>query len=100
MFRLMHSLWDDDAGVVVSSELVLLLGVGVFGVGAGVRSLRNATVTAFDRLGQTVTALAPDPEAARAMVAQPQPVAAYAGNHNVVIVHVYPPAAGFVPPAP
>lgn len=103
MFRVLRSLWADDAGLVVSSELVLLMGVGVLGVGAGVRTLRNSTVAAFERVGATVTALAPDPEAARALVYQPaaqQPAGASAGNHNVVVVHVYPPAGRFEPPAP
>lgn len=105
MFPLLKQLWADDAGLVLSTEMVLLLGVGSLGVGAGVKTLRDATVTAFERTARTITVLAPDPESARALVyqppvSQPQPAAAYAGNHNVVVVHVYPPPASFVPPAP
>lgn len=104
MFRLLRSLWADDAGLVVSPELVLVLGVGSLGVGAGVKTLRDSTVAAFERTGRTITALAPDPEAARAMIAQPQSpasAAAVAVNQNYVVVHVHHPQAGYaVPPAP
>lgn len=102
MFRVLRSLWADDAGAVVSAELVMVMGVGVVGAGAGVKALRDATLSGLYRSADSIRAVAPDPEAARALVAQPPPhqqPAALAANHVVVNVH-YPPAGRFEPPAP
>ena len=104
MIRLLKRVWEDDAGAVVSTELVMVMGVGVFGAGAGVKALRDANVAVFERMGQTVRAMAPDPDKARALVEPPQPAAAasaVAVNQNYVVVHVhYPPPASYLPPAP
>lgn len=106
MRNLLARLWADDAGAVISTELVMVMGVGVLGAGAGVKMLRDATLHAFERTGQTIRAMAPDPEAAKALIAQPAPAQppaaaanALAANHVVVNVY-YPPPASFVPPAP
>lgn len=101
MRNLLARLWADDLGSVVSTELVMVMGVGVLGAGAGVKALRDATVHAFERTGATIRKLAPDPESAAALVAPPQPAAqanVVAANH--VVVNVYPPASRFEPPAP
>ena len=104
MLRLLRSLWADDAGLVVSAELVMVMGVGALGVTAGVKALRDATVAAFERTGRTITALAPDPDKARTLIeppAAPPAASAVAVNQNYVVVHVhYPPPASYLPPAP
>lgn len=105
MRALLRQLWADDTGAVLSTEMILILSLAVFGIGAGLKTLRNATVAAFERTGETIRAVAPDPETARALTAQPQVSAsatAIAANHNFVVVNVnYPQAAGYLAaPAP
>lgn len=105
MRSLLARLWADDTGAVISTELVMVMGVGVLGAGAGVKMLRDATLHAFERTGATIRALAPDPESAKALAAPPGPAqppqaAANALAVNHVVVNVYPPASRFEPPAP
>ena len=38
---LIHNLWHDDVGAVISTELTLVLGVVVMGVSGGLAALRN-----------------------------------------------------------
>ena len=104
MRHLLRRLWADDAGAVVSTELVMVMGVGVLGVGAGVKALRDAALSGFHRTADSVRAVAPDPEAARELVAPsaPRPAAASVSAVNSVEVNVFyqPRAARLEPPAP
>jgi Flp pilus assembly pilin Flp len=60
MTRLLRRLWDDDAGAVLSVELVLVLGVLVFGAIAGFVALRNSVIAAFATVGNTLLAITPN----------------------------------------
>jgi Flp pilus assembly pilin Flp len=52
-------LWDDDQGAVVSTELVLVLGVLIFGIIPGLVALRNSVIAALTTIGNFLTRLTP-----------------------------------------
>lgn len=58
MKRMLTKLWRDDQGAVISSELVLVLGIGTFGVIPGLVALRdtvNKGLASFIEPLKTVT---------------------------------------------
>lgn len=59
MTRLLQRLWDDDGGAVLSVELILILGILVFGIIAGIVALRNSAIAALGTIGNTLTAITP-----------------------------------------
>jgi Flp pilus assembly pilin Flp len=59
MSRLLQRLWDDDRGVVISIELILVIGLLIFGIVAGLVAVRNSVIAAFGTTGNTLTSLVP-----------------------------------------
>lgn len=51
---MLSKLWIDDRGAVVSTELVLILGVLTFGVGSGLAAFRDSVNRSLGRLGGLV----------------------------------------------
>ena len=54
---MMHKLWNDEAGVVVSSEIVLVLTLLVLGVMVGLVELRAAVVDELNDVGEAIGSL-------------------------------------------
>jgi len=52
-------LWDDDRGAVISSELILVLGVLVLGLIPGLVALRNSTNAALTTIGNFLGRITP-----------------------------------------
>jgi Flp pilus assembly pilin Flp len=52
-------LWDDDQGAVISSELVLVLGILVFGLIPGLVALRNSVNAALTTIGNFLGRITP-----------------------------------------
>ena len=59
MTRLLRQLWADDAGAVLSSELVLLTGVVTFGLVPGLVAMRNGAVASMGTMGNNLNAVLP-----------------------------------------
>ena len=57
MLRLANDLWNDQAGFVVSAEMVLISTVGVVGVGTGLVCLRDAVNRELTEVGCAISAL-------------------------------------------
>jgi len=54
MQRLLHKLWNDEAGFVVSAELVLVATLLVIGMVVGLTSLRNQVVQELTDVGAAI----------------------------------------------
>ena len=59
MPRTLRRLWADDTAAVISSELVLVLGVLVFGLIPGFVALRNSGIAALTNLANIVRVIFP-----------------------------------------
>jgi len=59
MTRLLRQLWDDDDGVILSVELVLILAVIVFGIIPGIVTLRNSLIAALATTGNMLLSVTP-----------------------------------------
>ncbi|QDU24299.1 Flp family type IVb pilin [Urbifossiella limnaea] len=59
MTTLLCRLWDDDRGAVISSELILVLGVLVMGLIPGLVALRNSTNSALTTIGNFLGRITP-----------------------------------------
>lgn len=59
MPRLLRRLWADDTAAIISSELVLVLGVLVFGLIPGFVALRNSGIAALTNLANIVRVIFP-----------------------------------------
>ena len=59
MTTLIRRLWDDDRGAVISSELVLVLGILVFGLIPGLVALRNSVIAALTTIGNFLGRITP-----------------------------------------
>jgi len=57
--KLFARLWDDDQGAVISSELVLVLGILVFGLIPGLVALRNSVNAALTTIGNFLGRITP-----------------------------------------
>jgi Flp pilus assembly pilin Flp len=57
--NLFARLWDDDQGAVISSELVLVLGILVFGLIPGLVALRNSVNAALATIGNFLGRITP-----------------------------------------
>ena len=55
--KLLRQLWNDEAGFVVSSELVLIATILVIGLVVGLTSLRNQVVQELTDTGQAIGAV-------------------------------------------
>ena len=47
----------DDRGAVISTELILLLGILIFGLIAGLVAMRNSVIASMGTIGNTLTAV-------------------------------------------
>lgn len=56
---LLRRLWTDDRGAVISTELVLVIGILIFGIIPGLVALRNSVIAALGTIGNTLTAIVP-----------------------------------------
>jgi hypothetical protein len=59
MSSLIRRLWADDRGAVISTELVLVIGILIFGIIPGLVALRNSVIAALGTIGNTLTDLVP-----------------------------------------
>ena len=59
MTTLFRRLWDDDRGAVISSELVLVLGILIFGLIPGLVALRNSVNAALATIGNFLGRITP-----------------------------------------
>ena len=59
MPRILRKIWNDEEGGVISVELVLIIGVLVFGLIPGLVALRNSGISALTTLGNLVNVLIP-----------------------------------------
>lgn len=59
MQNLFRRLWADDRGAVISTELVLVIGILIFGIIPGLVALRNSVISALATIGNTLTNLVP-----------------------------------------
>lgn len=59
MSNLFRRLWADDQGAVISTELVLVIGILIFGIIPGLVALRNSVIAALATVGNTLVALVP-----------------------------------------
>ena len=59
MSRLLGTLWDDDAGGIISVEMILIIAILIFGLIPGLVALRNSGLAVLGTLGNLITALIP-----------------------------------------
>lgn len=59
MNSMLRRLWADDRGAVISTEMVLVIGILVFGVIPGLVALRNSIVASLGTMGNVLTSLVP-----------------------------------------
>jgi Flp pilus assembly pilin Flp len=59
MSSLLRRLWSDDRGAVISTELVLVIGILIFGIIPGLVALRNSINAALGTIGNTLIDLTP-----------------------------------------
>lgn len=59
MVALLRSVWDDDRAAVIAVELLLVLGILVFGLIPGLVALRNSANAALISVANLFTALSP-----------------------------------------
>ena len=59
MTNLMRRLWADDRGAVISTELVLVIGILIFGIIPGLVALRNSVIAALGTIGNVITTIVP-----------------------------------------
>lgn len=59
MSNLFRRLWADDQGAVISTELILVIGILIFGIIPGLVALRNSVNAALINIGNTLANLVP-----------------------------------------
>jgi len=59
MSNLLKQLWNDDQGAVISTELVLVVGILVFGIIPGLVALRNSVNSSLATMGNVLTRITP-----------------------------------------
>ncbi len=59
MNNLLRRLWADDQGAVISTELVLVIGILIFGIIPGLVALRNAVIASLVNIGNTLVEIVP-----------------------------------------
>jgi hypothetical protein len=59
MRKLFAKLWSDDAGFIVSVELLFVVVILVIGIIAGLAALRTAVVAEYGHLGSSIVQLDP-----------------------------------------
>lgn len=79
--KLLRRLWADDCGAVVSTELVMVLGIVVSGLGAGLATLRNNINRHLIAVSELPAAVIPTAAELQAKVEAP-PMAAKSLSHS------------------
>ncbi len=59
MPRILRQLWVDDSAAILSTELVLILGILVFGIIPGLVAVRNSTNAALASVANLISILTP-----------------------------------------
>jgi Flp pilus assembly pilin Flp len=59
MSKMLSRLWDDDQGVVISVELILVIGILIFGIIPGLVALRNSVIAAMTTIGNVIGSITP-----------------------------------------
>lgn len=59
MNSMLRRLWSDDRGAVISTEMVLIIGILIFGVIPGLVALRNAIVSSLGTMGNVLSSITP-----------------------------------------
>ena len=59
MSNVFSRLWDDDQGVIISVELILVIGILIFGIIPGLVALRNSVIAALTTIGNIVGTIVP-----------------------------------------
>ena len=99
MRNLLRTLWHDDAGAVISTELTMVLGIVVAGMGSGLAVLRNNVNRQLMAVSALPDAVIPTPADLQRQVAV-QPVAPFvaksqstatsvSNSHSASNVNVY-----------
>jgi hypothetical protein len=55
----MRRLWADDRGAVISTELVLVIGILTFGIIPGLVALRNSVIAGMGTIGNVLSSIVP-----------------------------------------
>jgi Flp pilus assembly pilin Flp len=58
MSKLFARFWEDDEGAIISVELILVLGVLIFGIVPGLVALRNSVIAALTNIGNALSGVA------------------------------------------
>ncbi len=56
MSKTLRRLWNDDEGAIISVELILIIGILIFGIIPGLVALRNSIVAAMVTTGNILSA--------------------------------------------
>ena len=59
MSNMLRRLWADDRGAVISVELILVIGILIFGIIPGLVALRNSIDAALGTIGNILTTIVP-----------------------------------------
>jgi Flp pilus assembly pilin Flp len=59
MKSLLVNFWFDDNGAIISVEMILIIGVLLFGIIPGLVAMRNSVNAAFGTIGNVLTHLVP-----------------------------------------
>lgn len=59
MSNVLRRLWADDRGAVISTELILVIGILIFGIIPGLVALRNSTIAALGTIGNVLNTIVP-----------------------------------------
>ena len=57
MSKLFDRFWKDDEGAIISVELILVLGVLIFGIVPGLVALRNSVIAALTNIGNALSSV-------------------------------------------
>jgi Flp pilus assembly pilin Flp len=85
MTNMLSRLWNDDQGAVVSVELLLIIGILIFGLIPGLVALRNSIDAAMTTTGNILLALVPSFTFSGFLVGPQAPVGA--GQTNIASVN-------------
>jgi Flp pilus assembly pilin Flp len=60
MRNLLERLWADDKGAIISVEMILIIGILLFGIIPGLVAMRNSINAAFGTIGNILTRIVPN----------------------------------------
>src|SRR5438093_4396555 len=59
MSNLLRRLWTDDRGAIISVEMILIIGILIFGIIPGLVALRNSINAALGTIGNILVTIVP-----------------------------------------